>query len=279
MNSIKASLIAGIGLLFMASSAPAFEIPFPPTSYKESDELRCLPEQPAAALFVVMDETTSLNKHRKTHRQVQELAVNWLAPGRAVQVIRFSSYVPGRDAEIVTSGLLNPEPSDDCTDGMKRSKRREFNRLHKEQIHAAKAATTKAIRKVFANFSTDIPKSEILFNIHRLSEHIRNYKATRKVILLVSDMMENSSVTSFYQAGGVRKISPEAEIAKAKDKGVLSAFGEGVIVHIVGLGYGAKGYLDSDRVSNLEAFWRQYFQHGNATVEEFGKPLLLRGLK
>jgi len=278
MNALKASLLVGICLLLPALTATAFEVPFPTSSYKaigKQDEL----SNAQAVLFVLMDETTSLNRHPKVPRAVQELAVNWLAPGRAVQVIRFSAYVPGRSAEIVTGGLLDPEPSDDFIDNIKRSQRVKFERLHERQNHAAKAQTTKAIRKVFAAHSTDIPKSEILFNMHRLSEHIRAYQAPQKVVLLVSDMLENSSVTSFYLAGGIRKIDPEMEIEKAERQNLIGDFGDNVRVYVVGLGYGAKGYLDSDRVNRLKTFWRRYFEHGNATVEEFGTPLLLGELE
>lgn len=279
MNALRTSLAVGIGLLLPALAATAFEIPFPKSSYEVIGKRDELPDEPQAVLFVLMDETTSLNRHPKVSRAVQELAVNWLSPGRAVQVIRFSAYVPGRSAEIVTGGLLDPEPSDGFIDNIKRSERVKFNRLHKRRNHAAKAQTTKAIRSVFAAYSTEIPKSEILFNMHRLSEHVREYKAPQKVVLLVSDMLENSSVTSFYLAGGIRNIDPETEIEKAKREGLIGDFGQNVRVYVVGLGYGTKGYLDSDRVNRLKAFWRRYFEHGNAAVAEFGTPLLLGELE
>lgn len=279
LNALKTSLVAGLGLLLPAWSAAAFEVPFPKSSYQAVGGKAGLPGEPRGVLFVLMDETTSLNEHPKVPRSVQELAVNWLSPGRAVQVIRFSAYVPGRSAEIVTGGLLDHEPSDDFIDNIKRSARVKFYRLHKRQAHAAKAQTAKAIRKVFNAYSTSIPKSEILFNMHRLSAHIREYKAPQKIILLVSDMLENSSVTSFYLAGGIRKIDPETEIEKAKSEGLIGDFGENVRVYVVGLGFGAKDYLDSDRVSRLKTFWQRYFEHGNATVEEFGTPLLFGELE
>ena len=279
MSAYKTPRAVGIVLLFLVTQASGYEVPFPKTSFEAIGKASELPQQPEAVLFVLMDESTSLNQHAKVPRMVQELAVNWLSPGRAVQVIRFSSYVPGRDVEIVTGGLLDPEPTDDFIDGMKRSERGKFNRLHKQQTHMAKAQTTKAIRKVFAGYSVDIPKSEILFNMRVLSEHIRNYQATRKVILVVSDFLENSSVTSFYRAGEVRKIEPQAEIDKAKRKKLFGDFGESVRVYGVGLGYGTKKYVDSDRVNRLKMFWRRYFEQGNAVVEEFGTPLLLGGLE
>jgi len=279
LKALKTSLVVGAGLLFLALSAAAFEVPFPKTSYEAIGKRGELLDEPRAVLFVLMDETTSLNKHPKVPRLVQELAVNWLSPGRAVQVIRFSAYVPGRSAEIVTGGRLDPEPSDDFIDNIRRSERVKFKRLHKRQAHAAKARTAKAIRKVFDAYSTDIPKSEILFNMHRLSEHIRKYESPQKVVLLVSDMLENSSVTSFYLAGGIRKIDPETEIERARSKGLIGDFGENVRVYVVGLGFGAKGYLDSDRVSKLKTFWQQYFEYGNASVEEFGAPLLFGELE
>ncbi|WP_424945942.1 hypothetical protein [Candidatus Spongiihabitans sp.] len=277
-HTLTATLIA---CLLLAASPPSIadNIPFPKTSYEVIGKADALPEQPVAALFVLMDETTKLNQHAKAHRAVQEMTANWMVSGRAVQVIRFSAYVPGREAEIVTGGRLDPEPSDDFIDGMKRSERGKFNKLHKQQVYAAKKQTTAAIRHVFKQYSTSIPKSEILFNMHRLAEHIRKYKAERKVILLVSDMLENSSVTSFYVAGRIRKINPQAELTKVQRKKLIGDFGGNVTVHIIGLGYGAKEYLDSDRLTELKLFWQQYFEMSNAKVVEMGAPLLYRPLE
>ena len=272
-HTLPATLIVSL-LLAASSPSVANEIPFPKTSYEAIGKANSLPEQPAAALFVLMDETTELNQYAKAHRSVQDVVVDWLAPGRAVQVIRFSAYVPGREAEIVTNGLLDPDPSDDFIDSMKRSQRSKFNKLHKQQVHIAKARTTRAIRRVFDQYSVSIPKSEILFNVYRLAEHIRKYKADRKVILLVSDMLENSSVTSFYATGRVRKINPQAELTKVQRKNLIGDFGGDVTVHIIGLGHGAKEYLDSDRLTELKSFWQQYFKMSNAKIIEMGTPLL-----
>lgn len=276
---MTARICAGLGLLLWMMGAGAYEVPFPKTSYEALGRASELLVQPAATLFILMDETTQLNENKKVHRAVQELAVDWLGPGRAVQVIRFSAYVPGRNAEIVTGGLLDPEPSKSFIKSMKRSERRKFARLHKKQVHAAKVQTTKAIRAVFRGFSAEIPKSEILFNMEQLSDHIRSYQSTEKVILLVSDMLENSAATSFYASGRVRKINPEAELKKAEKKNLVGDFGGNVRVYIVGLGAGAEDYLDGDRVNRLKTFWRDYFKAAKATVAGFGTPLLLGGLE
>lgn len=271
-------LFACFGMVALVSASLAYEVPFPKTSYEAIGKTSSLPEQPEAVLFVLIDETTKLNQHHKIYKAVPELAVNWLSPGRAVQVIRFSAYVRERSAEVVTGGLVDPKPSDDFINSLKRSQRNQFNKLYKRQARGAKLLTAKAIRRVFDSHNEDIPKSEILFNLYQLSAHIRDYQAGEKVILLVSDMLENSVVSNFYQSGEVRKIDPTAEIEKAKNKGLIGDFGNAVRVYVVGLGYGVEEYLDSDRVELLKAFWRQYFAQGNANVEEFGTPLLFSGL-
>ena len=275
-NKLRRWVASGIlCLLFLpTASAIANEIPFPKTSYEAIDKANILPTQSDAALFVVMDETTGLSHHHKFVRKIQEITVDWLRPGRSVEVIRFSAYVPGRTAEIVTGGRVDPEPSKSFMNNLKRSQRGKFTKYHNQQIILCKEQTTKAIRSVFNASSTNIPKSEILYNVHRLTEHIREYKAKVKIILLVSDMLENSSVTSFYTAGSVRNINPDIEIKKANDDGLIGNFGENVIVYIAGLGYGSGDYLDSGRLNNIKSFWQTYFERSHATIGEIGTPML-----
>ncbi len=264
---------------FVATSVCAAEIAFPKTSYQAIGFSDQLPAEADAVLFVVIDQTTDSKQDAQWIRRVQKIVVDWMQPGRAVEVIQFSSYVPGRATQVITGGRLDPEPTQSFLDNMKRSQRGKFNKLHKQQIHAAKKQTVRAIKQVLTNATSDIPKSEILFNLHRVAKHISEYKAKRKTLLIVSDMLENSSVTSFYQAGSVRNINPDAEIANTKKNNLIAQFNDNVTVYIIGFGVGVKGYLDSTRLGNLKRFWQNYFLISNAKVSEIGTPLLLSGIE
>lgn len=275
-----ASRIAITVIVTMVFSAvvAAAEIAFPKTSYESVDRAEQLPEHADAVLFVVIDQTTGANQDEKWIRRVQKIVVNWMQPGRAVEVIQFSAYVPGRATEIVTSGRLDPEPTQQFLDSIKRSTRGKFNKLHKQQKYAAKKQTIKAIKMVFDNASSDIPKSEILFNLHRIAKHISDYKGKKKTILLVSDMLENSSVTSFYQSGKVRTINPDAEMESVHEHNLLMQFNENVTIYIIGLGYGTKSYLGA-QLGRLKMFWENYFMQSNVQIGEIGTPLLLNEIE
>ena len=99
-------------------------------------------------------------------------------------------------------------------------------------------------------------------------------------MLLASDMLENSSVSSFYLHNAVRRIDPQVEMKNATAAGLIGDFG-GARVYVIGaglLGGDAKvknAYRDTQTVSALKEFWTLYFQKSNASIGEFGAPALL----
>jgi len=55
-------------------------------------------------------------------------------------------------------------------------------------------------------------------------------------------MLENSSITSFYTNGQVRRIDPDQELTKVENAGFIGDF-HGAEVYIFGLGYFARSEL------------------------------------
>ncbi|MBN4082370.1 hypothetical protein JYT13_01030 [Mariprofundus ferrooxydans] len=274
--------IVFIGLYVFALVFPvlahANKIPFPRTSYEaisKASELKI----PAAALFIVADESVGFDKNMIM--RANEMMVEWLEPGRAIEVIRFSSGVKGRYTEVVTAGRLDPEPSEDFVDNLKRSELGKFQKLHRQQLRMAKVQAQKALLSIIRSSNKSVPYSDIVSNMMHVSQHIKQFKANRKVILVISDMFENSSVTTFYSKGHVKNINPDREIKKVSEAGMQADFGENVTVYVLGLGYfwsgegsGKEKYLDPKRASKVAAFWTKYFEAGHAQVGEIGMPLM-----
>lgn len=258
--------------------ALAEKIAFPKTSYEainKTDELG-LPE---ATLFVVADESVGFD--RNMIMRANEMMVEWLEPGRSVEVIRFSSGVKGRYTEVVSSGRLDPEPSDSFTNNLKRSELARFDKLHRQQLMLAKIQAQKALLSIIKTSNSSVPYSDIVSNMKHVGDHIKQYASNRKVVLVISDMLENSSIITFYSKGHVKTVNPDAALKAVADAGMVADFGENVDVYVLGLGYfwagegsGKERYLDPKRASKVKEFWKRYFETSHANVREIGMPLM-----
>lgn len=258
--------------------AYADKIPFPRTSYEaigKTSELKI----PEATLFIVADESVGFD--RNMIMRANEMMVEWLEPGRSIEIIRFSSGVKGRYTEVVTSGRLDPEPSENFVNDLKRSELGRFQKFHRQQLRMAKVQAQKALLSIIQTSNKAVPYSDIISNMKHVSHHIQQFKANRKVILVISDMFENSSVTSFYSKGHVKNINPAREMKKVAEAGMHADFGKNTTVYILGLGYfwsgegsGEEKYLDPKRASKVADFWKQYFEVGHAQIGEIGMPLM-----
>ena len=102
---------------------------------------------------------------------------------------------------------------------------------------------------------------------------------------MVSDMLENSNITSFYAPDtGPRKIDAAVELAKTDKAKVVTDY-RGAKVYVIGAGVVPKSnkprsgnYRSQEIMAPLKSFWAQYFEKSNAKLVEFGQPLLLAPL-
>ena len=133
---------------------------------------------------------------------------------------------------------------------------------------------------VLKGASKKLPHSDIIKSLNDISKHIiQPSKAKKKVILLVSDMIEHSSITTFYTKGLLKKVNTDSEMAKVKSSGHLANF-TGADVYVLGAGIiGKKGYRDSKTLKMLTSFWESYFSSTHANLKEFGTPMLLEDIE
>ena len=257
-------------------------INFPVTSYEAIHKANVLPRQIDAALFVMVDQTVGFN--RDIIYRAAEAILEWMKPGRYVEITKFSSAVRGHYAEKVLCGLIDPEPPHGFRSNLRRSEWMEFQRLHREQFTIAMGQVRGTLTNLMRRASRTIPRSDIIRTIFSISNHIHNFPARRKVLFIISDMLENSGITSFYHRGHIRLINPDVELRRVD--GFQADFGRNVTVYILGLGYfwGGEGaaqerYLDPRRASRIAQFWQKYFKTGHATIGEIGMPLMYSSLQ
>lgn len=231
-------------------------------------------EAPKKALFILVDQTTILDKPIMMY--VYKNMIKFIKNNFSVSIISFSANAKGKYTEVAYSGALEPLLEDSQKHSIAKKKLREYKSCMNAQHSYAKKTATQALVRVLKGANKKLPYSDILKSLSDISKNlITSSKAEEKIILLVSDMMEHSSVTSFYQKGGLRSLNTKKEISKLKKSGYGADFG-GAKVFVIGAGMtGGKNYRDSKSLKSLVSFWEKYFQISHARLDAIGTPMLL----
>lgn len=233
--------------------------------------------QQDTALFLIIDQTVVLDGKLKSI--LVENVRPFLRPGNSFNVSDFSAFSQGRYAQVLTAGELSKLIPQDQRDDIGKPQLQKFDQCIDLQQKAAAKFMSQAMIAAFNGSTDSLGKSDVLATMQELSKFIRATPAKTKIVLLASDMLENSSITSFYQNQAVRKVDVQAEMKKVLTNNLLADFG-GAKIYVVGaglLGTAAKNsYRDPMTMQSLEVFWTEYFRKSHATIGEFGKPALLR---
>ncbi|MFJ5447078.1 hypothetical protein ACIKP9_12625 [Methylobacillus methanolivorans] len=271
-------LIASVGMLFLSGLAQAGGAV--PTCY----QAKLLPQgvKTDTEIFVVVDQTTMFDNALK-----QSIANNvrpFLSANNAFSVIRFSAYTQGQYTEILSAGSLDPLIEQSARNDISKPILSKFDQCMDNQPKLAAQLAGAALKKAFGGSSASISKSDVIGSLKDISSRVRQSSASQKVVLVASDMLENSSVTSFYANQAVRTIQPEKELALVEKHGLFGDFA-GARVYVIGAGLLADDaktksvYRSPQTMQALENFWKQYFQRSNAQLLEFGQPALLNAVR
>jgi hypothetical protein len=239
-------------------------------------------EDPDAAtqkeLFILVDQTTQLDKKLMiyTYKNMMKFIKN----GYAVTIASFSSNANGKYTDVAYSGKLENLLPDSAKHEIAKKKLRKYQGCMNGQYKYAKKKATKALVTTLKGANKKLPHSDILKSLDDIAEHvIKPSKAKEKVVLLVSDMMEHSSITSFYSKGSLKRIDTKSEMAKLKKSGYTADF-DGAKIYIIGAGMvGKKSYRDSKTLKALTSFWESYFAQSNAKLKAIGTPMLLEDIE
>lgn len=241
-----------------------------------------VPEHSETELFVVIDQTTPFDDTLR-----QSVADNlrlFLKPGQAFSILQFSAFTQGRYAQVLVSARLDADLPSGKRNEIPKPQLARFDACMKTQPTLAANLAGAALRKTFGDASTDIAKSDVMASLRDLSGRVRQSGAHRKIVLVASDMLENSSVSGFYFDGAVRQINPDNEMKQAEANNLLGDFG-GARAYVIGAGSlaetgkNARSYRDPKTLNALAAFWKAWFGKSNANLVEFGMPALLNPVK
>jgi len=277
-----------ISCLIAAAIAPAAwagngnDIP----SCYASNKLKIAPPAPQSEVFVIIDETTPLDE--ALQNLVRENVGRLIQPGNAFVVASFSSFSQGRYLEVKSAGTLEAPIEPKLRDETSVKVLRGFDACMAGQAGFGRKSAAVAINQALSAGSPDLAKSDIMAGLRELSARVKQSAARDKIVFLVSDMLENSTVSSFYASKNVRAIEPAAELKKAKEAQVVGDFG-GARVFVLGAGLvqenaGGKNkdsgiYRSPKSMGLLRQFWESYFETSHAKLIEFGAPALISPIK
>ncbi|OON59235.1 hypothetical protein B0920_22820 [Massilia sp. KIM] len=273
---MKRAFAFALSLVF-AQACPAAENVVP-SCY--DSKLGVAPASADTELFVLVDQTTVFDK--TLQQQVADNVRAFMTAGNAYSLLTFSAFSQGRYVQLLSAGTIEPSIPAVARDDISKPLLARFDACSKRQPMVAMQAIGTGLRGAFDMASTDLAKSDVLASLKSISTRVRKSGARRKIVLLASDMLENSSVTSFYGPKGasVRQIDADRELKLAADNELIADFG-GAQVYVIGAGLlpeesgKSKKYRDPKTLRALGAFWNAYFNKSNATLVEMGQPALL----
>jgi len=247
---------------------------------------KMLPPFPPSAreLMVAIDQTTPLSP--ALQQSVANNIKPFLAAGNNFSVVVFSAYTQGHYTDMLASGKLDAALPAEVRNDISKPLLAKLDLCQQRQPQQAAQAAGQALRAAFQGTSSAIARSDIFASLKSISSVIKQSPAPDKIVLIVSDMLENSSVANFYadQGRSVRNVVAAKELRAVEDNHLLADFG-GARVYVIGAGLLAddaahsKSYRDPKTMQALQAFWTEYFSKSNAKLMEFGQPALLNPVR
>lgn len=230
-------------------------------------------------IWVIVDRTTALPK------PLQEGALlklrRALRPGDRVQVLAFSSL----QGDEFTQRTLNALISSPMTESERYElPKRTVSRLEqclREQERRVHGAIQSQVSQLLGNPLSNAANSDILLALSDISQQlIAPSPAGHRLVLLVSDMLEHSSITSFYSRQTLRQIDPSSELAKVEEAGLVGNF-DRTDIYVLGAGSlpgRVGGYRSQPELLALKIFWESFFSRSGGQIKGWGQPELLMEL-
>lgn len=235
--------------------------------------------KPHRELFLVVDRTMVGALDQTIKRDIYDHVQHYLRSGDKVQLIEFSSVQGGYYTQVTFSGMLDHNLNDEQRYTLAKSKLKYYQRCQTQQRQYLFRQFGHALIDVFKPLPK-APNTEIVASLKDIGQKlIARSTAEHRTLLIVSDMLENSDVTSFYRRGRPRSIDTHIEINKFKHHKMQSNL-MGTDVYIIGLGLmeNSSDYLSPTLRHQYAEFWRSYLELSGGYVRAIGQPNLLGGL-
>ena len=247
--------------------------------YDYADVAEFKPDSYSRDVVVMVDQTVNLdvNLKKTVHQQMGQL----LTSGDRIRIVPFSANAQGRYTDVAFDGAFDTELSNDSRNAMNRIKLNKFDACMEKQKTLAIRLVHEKLKTSFHDSEQTYPKTELAGSLMSVSKSLfSDAGEQRKILILVSDMLENSDVSSFYARGSVRTIDPDAEFAKYASTIPSDALSS-VDVFVIGGGYlnGGRAYSSQSALNSLRSFWEKIIAQAGGNLSDFGTPQLLTDIR
>lgn len=269
------------GLCFAAASQPGWA--HEPLASCYAEHYLGEPERVTKrALYLFVDQTTPLTAAMKA--SIADLTADWGTEGERVKIVRFSANIAGQYTELVFDEFADPPPTQEylfhLRPGGDKAKLLECIKARDRQF---KSLLKQSVTQTLSLSDGKLPKTDLLLALKELAKKLIERDAGyEQTVLLVSDGLENSVFTSFYQRKTVIKPLDVHKTLDEISKDNLIPQWHNAKVYMFGLGTvpDEKIYMNPKILQPLKDFWQSYFSLGKARLMELGTPeLLVSGVK
>lgn len=223
-----------------------------------------------SSIYILIDGTFEADFAMR--EQVYNNIKNLIHPNRYFYIAEFSAFIDNVYNKKIYDITIEDKMENSFFTA--KSTLKKLNKCLRDQKVFAKSKLPAVIEQVLDKEKENMIKSEILFALKDFSFIIKNDKSKYKIVIILSDMLENSALTTFYYKNSLRELNPSQEIAKINENSMFADFG-GANAYVIGAGLaGQGGYKNSKILEKFRTFWTNYFSKSNANLIEFGMPIL-----
>lgn len=226
-------------------------------------------------LTVIVDQTVPMpdSIQKATWAQI----TRFVEPGDRVRLYSFSAFLPDQFMQLRFAGELNTPLQGKIRDSIGMQSLRSFDKCLGEQRTFFRKQFGREFVTTLREASEDIPRSEIFHSLREIGRDLTRQPVDDRVVLLLSDMLENSDFGSFYANNRIRDLKPATELKRVGEKQLFADL-QGARIYIAGAGLVThsvtQAYRSGKTMELLEQFWRGYFEGSNAELAAFGSPSL-----
>ena len=257
-----------LGMISLYANSSCYDI-YKSSSKPKSDINR--------AIFVLIDETTLFNE--SLQQQIIKNTLSKISPANYIYVAKFSAFIDNHYNEKIFEFKVDTPLTSDERYYERKDILAKIDKCLKDQHNYVTNQIVQSINKSFLKPDENISKSDILYALKDFGENvISKVKANEKTIILASDMLENSTISSFYSKNTTKLVKEEDELKKVEKSDLFSNF-DNSNIYVIGTGIisskdNNKTYRDPKILGSLKNFWTKYFEKSNGNLIEMGQPSL-----
>ena len=243
--------------------------------YKGVGEGQSFDVMPDHALYILVDQTTPLSTAMKS--RLTQIVSGWGNAGDHVKIVGFSANFRDQYPRLYFDGRVERQPTQEFLFNLHYKEKTTLANCLQEQQKAFNSGFNNQFAQALSDISVEIPKTDLLYSLKQISDQlVKPQDGMKRTVLLVSDGLENSSVTSFYQKGKIKILNDKKVISHVRRKGLVANW-KNANVYLYGIGLWPKPseYANVKAVSSVGRFWERYFVEGNAIIKAIGTPELL----